>query len=258
MQDATSAHVCTQQRWDTAGMPQEAASAHVCTPKYPNEYLRGLPAWDGVRRLDAWLPHVLGESPQSVGMHRMQYLTLVGRQWVLGMVRRVQLRGCKFDYYLYLEGAGGTGKSSLLAALAGDEFFSDTPNAMSWGAAPVVEIQGVWLYEICELDALSKADKAAIKGFITTRTDPCRPKYAHDKHFFPRQFLVACTSNNTKWRAADDGRGCWVVPVRNQINTKWVTEHRDQLFAEALTRAKEADDMQDLGFHPGNPLQERQ
>lgn len=31
MQDATSAHVCTQQRWDAAGMPQEAASAHVCT-----------------------------------------------------------------------------------------------------------------------------------------------------------------------------------------------------------------------------------
>lgn len=31
MQTANSAHVCTQQRWDAAGMPQEAASAHVCT-----------------------------------------------------------------------------------------------------------------------------------------------------------------------------------------------------------------------------------
>lgn len=232
---------------------QTATSAHVCTHKTPAEYLENLPAWDGVARLDTWLPHVLDESPESAGMHRMQYLSLVGRQWLLAMVRRVLERGWKFDHCPVLEGPGGLGKSTLLNVLAGKEFFSDNHLDMALGHATLREIDGIWLYEIAELSMYSKADKESIKAFISTAQDYLRAPYQKDPGFTPRQFVVASTTNEATWRKNIAGRHFWPVPVRNQINTDWLATHRDQLFAEAKAHMQKAEPIQELGDHPGYP-----
>ncbi|BBL25378.1 VapE domain-containing protein [Comamonas terrigena] len=235
---------------------QTATSAHVCTQNTPGEYISGLPAWDRVPRLDAWLPHVLGESPQSAGMHRMQYLTLVGRQWLMGMVRRAQEPGSKFDFTPVLQGPQGKGKSALLRVLVGKAFFSDDAGPISWGKGSLEEIQGVWLYEINELTAFRAAEMDGIKAFIKSTTDSYRPPYSQQAEFYKRQFVVAITTDSTVLHKDRIGRSYWVVPVWNQVNTQWLGEHRDQLFAEALARNK-ADlngRVQDLNYHPGNPL----
>jgi len=155
----------------TAAQP----SAHVCTPKTPKEYLDSLPAWDGIKRLDTWLPHVMDETPATAGMHRMEYLALVGRYWVLGMVNRATNPGCKFDYCPVLEGGQGFGKSTLIQALTGPNFFSDAGLDMSWGDVPKDYFEKVWTYEIPELSAYARIDLDHIKAFITAQSDYVRP-----------------------------------------------------------------------------------
>lgn len=235
-------------------MSTTEARAHVCTtPKTPIEYINSLPEWDGVPRLDTWLPHVLGQSPKNAGMYHMEYLALVGRNWLLAMVRRAQCPGSRFEQCLVLEGHAGTGKSSLLQVLAGQDFFSDEAADLSWGRATKEQMQRVWLYEIGELAAFSKSDIHSIKSFITSRNDAYRPPYSAETKFAPRQFLVAGSTNNECWRERQSTRRFWPVPVPFAINTRWVYQHRDQLFAEAKARIGEADFMQDLNSHPGMP-----
>ena len=229
-------------------------SAHVCTAvETPKDYIANLPEWDGVPRLDTWLPHALGVSPEGSGMHRIQYLSLVGHYWIQGMVRRALKPGCKFDYCPVLEGPGGTRKSTLLEVLAGKEFFSDSMNDLSYRQSQPTALQRTWIYEVAELSAFSIADKAYLKQFITANEDLYRAPYSPEEHRTPRQFVVAGTTNDDNWRSQQMDRRFWPVPVPHPISTTWVSEIRDQLFAEAKARNDETAEVVDLHGHPGMP-----
>ena len=229
-------------------------SAHVCTAiNTPKAYLDGLPGWDGVARLDTWLPHALEVSPESSGMHRIQYLSFVGHYWLQGMVRRALQPGCKFDYCPVLEGQGGTRKSTLLEVLAGKEFFSDSIDDLSYLRPQPTTLQSTWIYEVAELSAFSKADKSYLKQFITANDDTHREPYSTKVHHTPRQFVVAGTTNDDNWRSQQIDRRFWPVPVPYPINISWVSTQRDQLFAEAKARIEETTEVVDLHGHPGMP-----
>lgn len=233
----------------TAAQP----SAHVCTPKTPKEYLDSLPAWDGVKRLDTWLPHVMDETPATAGMHRMEYLALVGLNWVLGMVNRATNPGCKFDYCPVLEGGAGFGKSALIQALTGAHFFSDAVFNMSQGNVAQEDFENVWTCEIPELSAYTRDGQQYIKAFITAQSDYVFRPYSPDAHHIPRKFLLVGTSNEDSYRRRLADRRWLPLPVRHRLNVQWVKDHRDQLFAEARLRLHIADFTPDLSAHPGKP-----
>jgi putative DNA primase/helicase len=200
------------------------------------EWLEGL-QWDGVPRLDKWLVHALGETPETINAKLLEYLSLVGRYWLMGMVYRVMEPGCKFDYCPVLEGAGGLRKSTLVEVLASKAYFSDTPFDMSRGKEAQEQVQGIWGYEIAELSALSKADVNAIKAFISSKVDRYRVAYGSTVESFPRQCVLVGTTNDDQYlRDRTGNRRFWPVPVRHQINTEWVAKRREQLFAEAYSR----------------------
>lgn len=198
------------------------------------EFLQGL-TWDGTSRIDKWLVHVLGESPDTLGPAMQEYLGLVGRYWLLGMVNRVMQPGCKFDYCPVLEGAGGLRKSTLVEVLAGAEYFSDTPFEVGKGKEAQEQVQGLWLYEIAELTHFSKAEVGAIKAFISSKSDRYRVAYGSTVETFQRQcILVGTTNENTYLRDRTGNRRFWPTPVRHVINTDWVAKYRGQLLAEAF------------------------
>ena len=200
------------------------------------EYLGGL-QWDGKARLDKWLIHVLGENRETLRPALFEYLTLVGRYWVLGMVNRVMEPGCKFDYCPVLEGAGGLRKSTLVETLAGSEYFSDSPFEVGKGKEAQEQVQGIWLYEIAELSHFSKSEVGAIKGFISSKADRYRVAYGTTVETFQRQcVLVGTTNEDTYLRDRTGNRRFWPTPVRNVINTEWVERNRGQLLAEAYAR----------------------
>lgn len=197
------------------------------------EWLGGI-VWDKKPRIDRWLMHALGETPATVPAALAEYLGLVGRYWVMGMVWRVMEPGCKFDYCPVLEGSGGLRKSTLVEVLAGSEYYSDTPFEVGRGKEGPEQVQGCWLYEIAELTHFSKAEVGAIKAFISSKVDRYRVAYGSTVEAFPRQcVLVGTTNEDTYLRDRTGNRRFWPVPVRNQINTEFVAKYREQLLAEA-------------------------
>ena len=198
------------------------------------EHLQAL-AWDGTSRIDKWLLYALGETPDSRRPAMVEYLQVVGRCWLLGMINRVMEPGCKFDYCPVLEGAGGLRKSTLVEVLAGKQYFSDTPFEVGRGKEGQEQVQGLWLYEIAELTHFSKAEVGAIKAFISSKADRYRVAYGATVSNFPRQcLLVGTTNENTYLRDRTGNRRFWPIPVRKVINTEWVAKYRDQLLAEAF------------------------
>lgn len=198
------------------------------------EYLQGL-TWDGKPRVDKWLIHILGHRPDTLRPAMLEYLTLVGRFWLLAMVNRVMEPGCKFDYCPVLEGPGGLGKSTLVETLASPRFFSDTHFDVGKGKEGQEQVQGLWCYEIAELANFSKGDIALIKAFISAKVDRYRPAYGRVLESYARQcVMVGTTNERTYLRDRTGNRRFWPVPVRHRINIEWVQRMRDQLFAEAF------------------------
>lgn len=233
---------------DTYGLPSisraaltEAIQTVAHTRRFHpiREYLDGL-QWDGKSRIDKWLIHALGESPDTLSAPMREYLQIVGRCWLLGMVNRVMNPGCKFDYCPVLEGAGGLRKSTLVEALAGTQYFSDTPFEVGRGKEAQEQVQGLWLYEIAELTHFNKSEVGAIKAFITSKVDRYRVAYGSTVGSFARQcVLVGTTNENTYLRDRTGNRRFWPIPVKNVIDTDWIIKRRDQLLAEAYELFKQ-------------------
>jgi putative DNA primase/helicase len=204
-------------------------------PWHPvREYLQGL-QFDGTSRIDKWLLHALGETPDSLPKPVVEYLRLVGRFILLGMVYRVMEPGCKWDYCPVLEGPGGLGKSTAVETLAGAGWFSDTHFDVSRGKEGQEQVQGLWVYEIAELANFGKAEIALIKAFITAKVDRYRPSYGRVVESYARQCVMFGTTNESTYlRDRTGNRRFWPVPVRNRINIDWLAKWRDQLLAEAF------------------------
>jgi len=191
--------------------------------------------WKGKKRIDSWLIFALGESPETLDAGLCEYLRLVGRYWLLGMVNRVMEPGCKFDYCPVLEGPGGYRKSTLVEALASTAYYSDTHFDVARGKEGQEQVQGLWLYEIAELANFGKAEVGLIKAFITAKVDRYRPSYGRFVESFARQCLLAGTTNDKKYLKDRTGnRRFWPIPVGKVINIEFVRKFREQLFAEAF------------------------
>ena len=120
-------------------------SLAIQNPFHPiREYLDGL-GWDGVPRLDRWMATYLGAEDTPLN-------AAIGRIVLIAAARRVREPGVKFDTILVLEGEQGVGKSTAIKILAGPENFSDQNILTLDGKAQMELLEGVWLYEICELE----------------------------------------------------------------------------------------------------------
>jgi len=190
-------------------------------------WLRSL-EWDGESRIDTWLKDYAG----AVGPE--PYLSDVSRKLLVAMVARVMKPGIKFDQIVILEGNQGTGKSTLLRKLAGDDWFSDAPLTIGDKDA-VLTMQSKWLIEVGELGALNKAEVETFKSFISQQVDRIRAPYGKRIEEHPRQCVVLGTTNSEEYlRDLTGNRRFWSVKTTGKIDFNGIAEVRAQLFAEAL------------------------
>lgn len=196
------------------------------------EYLDGL-RWDGVSRLKNWVVDYLGAKPTNVH-------SAYGELWMISAVARIMKPGCKVDCALILEGPQGARKSSALKALASGDWFTDElADVGSKDAA--MQVRGVWLIEIAELDAVSKADVNKIKAFLSRAVDRYRPAYGRYVVDVPRQCVFAGSVNMDAYLRDDTGnRRFWSVRC-GTIDIKGIERDRDQLWAEAVALFKRGD-----------------
>jgi predicted P-loop ATPase len=188
----------------------------------------GALAWDGVPRIETWVLRYLGA--EDTAFNRS-----AGALWLISAVARIFRPGVKADHLLVLEGPQGAGKSTALKILAGEDWFTDElPDLGSKDAA--MHMQGVWIIEIAELDAIGKAEVSRIKAFLTRTTDRFRPPYGRYTTEVPRSCVFAGTVNPDAYLRDETGaRRFW--PIRcGSIDTAALARDRDQLWAEAVAR----------------------
>jgi hypothetical protein len=188
-------------------------------------YLDGL-RWDRSPRLDTWMSNYLGAEKSPLN-------SAIGRIVLIAAVRRIRSPGEKFDTILVLEGKQGVGKSTAIKILAGPENFSDQ-NILTLDSKGQMELlEGVWIYELCELEGLSRAETSKVRAFASRSVDHGRPAYGRFKATRPRQTVLIGTTNEDRYlRDATGNRRFWPVKVE-KIDLEGLQRDRDQLFAEA-------------------------
>ena len=197
------------------------------------DYLNAL-TWDGTERLDALFIDYLGAENSA-------YTRAITRKAFAAAVARVMSPGCKYDTMLVLVGSQGRHKSSILKKLGGD-WFSDS--LRTFGDKDSMEtIQGTWINEVAEMQAMGKADVDAVKMFLSKTNDYYRAAYGRYTADRPRQCVFFGTTNSRECLTdPSGGRRFWVLDIDQQTRAKNVFTdldgERDQIWAEAVTRWK--------------------
>ena len=82
-----------------------------------------------------------------------------------------------------------------------------------------------------------KQDISKFKGTITKAKDYIRIPYGKSTHEFPRAFTLCGSVNNPVFLVDETGsRRFFVIPLdEHRIDWKWVSENRDQLWAQVMS-----------------------
>lgn len=193
-------------------------------------YLEGL-QWDGVSRIETWLPGEVNG-----------YLRSVARLAAVQAVARALDPGVKVDNCLILTGGEGLGKSWFIERMA--RGWTCTLGPIDRGSArdTIMIMSRSWIAVADEGYSLKKADADNMKNFITRTHDEVRLPYARETEFLPRRQVIWGTTNDpTFLRAQEGNRRFLIVNVSEKLDfDKYTREYVDQVWAEAVHIWKES------------------
>lgn len=192
------------------------------------DYLDSI-AHDGVSRLDT-------AASVYLGADNTDYNNIVLKRWLQAAVARIYRPGCKADCMTILEGGQGIGKSTAIRILAG-EWFTDQLSEIGTKDS-ALELRGVWIIEISELDSMTRAESKTIKSYMSRTTDRFRPPYGRMMLTVERQCVFAGSSNDHEFLKDHTGaRRFWCLRC-GKIDTAALFRDRDQIWAEAVANFK--------------------
>jgi predicted P-loop ATPase len=186
--------------------------------------------WDQTVRTPTWLPRYCG-APDT------PYVCAIGQRWLISAVARAYQPGCQADHMLVFEGPQGLLKSTLLRTLAmRPEWYAHRISALG-SKDSQIEVRGVWIFELAELEALRRAASGTSKSFLTALDDRYRPPWGTNTIRVPRGCVFGGSINPpADGRYLPDSTGnrrLWPFPCQ-VIDIDGFTQVRDQLWAEAV------------------------
>lgn len=225
------------------------------------DYIESLPAWDGTVRRETFLERaanasLVGDEGQDITDH----VRRVSTKFLISAAVRVLSPGEQVDTVLVLEGAQGTGKTSLLRLLAG-EFYASPKRDLDDKDTQLL-VKKSWIVEIEELAAFKGKAYQNLKRFFGATKDQFRPPYGQVIEDHPRRCVFVGTVNPEHVDGAEylndptGNRRYWPVAV-GRIDRTWVKAHRDQVWAEAIHVAREALRLRKQGGDEAVPVELR-
>lgn len=193
------------------------------------EWLSGL-KWDGIPRLGRLFI-------DGFGAEDKEHNEALGIAFLSGAAARVLSPGSSVQVVPILVGEQGVGKSSGIAALLPDP---------SWFCDSIVDFEskagyevvcGATIVELPELSALKKADIEKVKQFVTQRQVKYRTPWDRQARVRAATWVFIGTTNEEEFLKDTTGNRRF-APIRvvNASPSKivdWISERRDQLWAEA-------------------------
>lgn len=203
-------------------------AAHKNIKNEPKDWLLSL-KWDGISRLDTFLM-------DGFGTEDTEYFRKLGNNWLVSMAARIIKPGTKVDSMPILEGPQGKLKSTSLEILGGKWFIEPTEEVNQKDF--LQSMQGNILVEIGELGSFQKKDVNFVKRFITRTRDRFRWSYDKFAKDYPRRCVFVGTTNEDCYLSDATGARRF-FPIRiGIIDTSYLKQNRDQLFAEACVKYK--------------------
>lgn len=169
------------------------------------EYLEGL-TWDGVPRIRT-----------LAGYFQVSHVDLwpvILRKWLIGAIDRVY-SGSQ-NPMLVLDGAQGIGKSLFARWLCPLEaYFREGPIDPD-SKDDKIAASAVWIWEVAELGSTTRrADRDALKNFLTTKVFNTRPPYGRNALDYPAMASYIGTINDEAGFLSDPtgARRFWVMTI---------------------------------------------
>lgn len=189
------------------------------------ELISGL-EWDGVERIDTFLPKYLGAATN-------EYTRAVSRYIWTALAGRVLEPGIKADMVPILIGEQGSGKSSSVAAMVpSPEFFTEISlNERDDDLSR--KMRGCLIAEMGELRGMSTKDQDHLKAFITRNTEKWVPKFKEFSTSYPRRCLLIGTTNREQFLTDETGNRRWLPVNTGKTDVEAIKKDCLQLWAEA-------------------------
>jgi predicted P-loop ATPase len=190
--------------------------------------------WDGTERVDAWPFTYLNAASGSDTPQQRDYVSAVGRRWLIGAVARAYRPGCQVDHVLILEGRQGIGKSRGCRALGGPWFREFIAGDLRKKDS-ALQLVGAWILEFSELDALNRVEQTEVKSFVSRPVDAYRVPYGKRTVDVPRCCAFVGTTNSTEYlQDASGGRRFWPIKCGGVVDYDGLERDREQLWAEVV------------------------
>ena len=225
-------------------------------------WLRALPEWDGVDRVESIFPTLFRTPDTAIARW-------AGRFVVTGPIYRALAwdearHGVQLDQMLVLKGPKGVGKSTFVRALAPPEhrmqWITDSFQFANRFQRDHEVLEGAVWVEITEMRGAGRADWKAIKAQISRPADKARRPYGRIVETRPRVVVfVGTTDQHVSIQHDESGYRRFVfLDVLEEVGgsgkggvLRYMDLHREQIFAEALHKV-EAGQIE-AGVHWDNP-----
>ena len=194
------------------------------------DYLNSL-TWDGKPYIEKLAKYFI---PRSSGL-----FPIVLRKWLIGAIARV-MDGDQ-NPMLVLEGPQGCGKSTFSKWLCPDVRYHKESNIDPDNKDHRIATSEIWIWEVGELGSTTKkADREALKNFLTTDIFTERPAYGRHNQTYKAMASFIGTVNNENGFLNDPtgSRRFWVMGI-DGINFDYYNDlDPNDIWAEAMAAYK--------------------